>query len=229
MNKEIFKSISNIIKEVKAVPKSKKSKQGFYYRSVDDILNMINPLFVKNEIILTPKYQIISNEALQTKEGKRQMRTVVLGTFIFYSIKDGSSIEIQSIGEAFDLSDKSFNKAQSYCLKNALIQGFLIPTEKKQELSPTVKDPIPTVENKDIEKPMRKKKPVKLEQEKLIPNTDLKPITAKQISLINNLAGSQEHKEKILLFYKVKDIKELSEEEAEQIIIALEQFKKKTA
>lgn len=206
-NKEIFTTISNVTSEIKAVPKNRNHKQGYKFRSVDDIFNAVNPLLSKYKLIIIPNYTIISNEVLESQEGKRQIRTVVQGNFKLYAL-DGSFLEVQIPGEGIDSLDKSMNKAMSNALKYCYIQVFSISTEEEE---------IPDEDNlnrQEVEKKPSQKT-----------NDDL--ITEKQVKYIKNLIGYSELKEKkILESFKVSTLNELPKKKAFEIIKSLEEAKK---
>lgn len=205
-NKQIFNIITEIIGEVKAVAKTHKNQnQNYFFRSTDDILNVVNPLFAKHKLIFVAKYSLISSEVLESNTGKRQIRSLVQGNFTFYA-QDGSFVEFQTIGEAIDLADKSFSKAMSNSFKYCLINAFLIPTEKE--------------EASDVEHIE------KLEEIKFIENENF--ATEKQVKYIYTLLNNNEIRaNKIKEFYKVKSMNEISKKQAFEIIKSLEEFNKK--
>lgn len=129
MGEKIYQSIIAVMEDVGAIGKEKKSQQGFMYRGIDDVMNALNPAFIKNKIFTVP----------QVLEQHREERTTAKGGLLIYSIckvkytfyaEDGSSVEVVTIGEGMDSGDKATNKAMAIALKYACFQLFCIPTEE---------------------------------------------------------------------------------------------------
>lgn len=151
MGEKIYQSIIAVMEDVGAIGKEKKSQQGFMYRGIDDVMNALNPAFIKNKIFTVP----------QVLEQHREERTTAKGGLLIYSIckvkytfyaEDGSSVEVVTIGEGMDSGDKATNKAMAIALKYACFQLFCIPTEEmtdpdaeSHELANKTQDSKPTV------------------------------------------------------------------------------------
>lgn len=132
MGEKIYQSIIAVMEDVGAIGKEKKSQQGFMYRGIDDVMNALNPAFIKNKIFTVP----------QVLEQHREERTTAKGGLLIYSIckvkytfyaEDGSSVEVVTIGEGMDSGDKATNKAMAIALKYACFQLFCIPTEEMSD------------------------------------------------------------------------------------------------
>lgn len=129
----IYQAITSCMEQIGAVGKNDVNKsQGFKYRSIDAIMNAINPVLAKNHIFIVP----------EVLEQSREERTTVKGTVLIYSVcrikytfyaEDGSSITAVTIGEGMDSGDKATNKAMAIAFKYACFQVFCIPTEEMQD------------------------------------------------------------------------------------------------
>ena len=127
---KIYAAINNVMAEVGAVGKSKKnSHQGFMYRGVDDVMNALQPAFVKHKIFCVPEIVDQIREERQTQKGGNSTCAVCTIKYTFYA-EDGSSVSATVIGEANDTSDKATNKAMSVAFKYACFQVFCIATEE---------------------------------------------------------------------------------------------------
>lgn len=127
----IYKAIAGVISDIGYVAKDKVNKQqGFRYRSVDDVFNVLHPALAKNKVFIVP--QILDREQItigKTKNGTDMIKVVCRIKFTFYA-EDGSYVESIIIGEGLDTGDKATNKAMSIAYKYACFQVFCIPTEE---------------------------------------------------------------------------------------------------
>lgn len=127
---QIYQAINNIMQEVPAISKDKENKQqGFKYRSIEEIMNVLNPILAKNKVMLVPQLLETARTEKTTKNGSVMYFTICKIKYIFYA-EDGSYVEAITEGEGMDSGDKSTSKAQTMALKTALSQVFCIPTEE---------------------------------------------------------------------------------------------------
>ena len=131
MTSKIFEAINSIMQDVDGIGKNKKNQQqGYSFRGIDDMYNVLQPLFKKHHVFIATNILESKREERQTAKGGVLIYTIAKCQFKFYTT-DGSFIESVLEGEAMDSGDKSTNKAMSTALKYALMQMFLIPTEEK--------------------------------------------------------------------------------------------------
>lgn len=138
----IYEAISRCMEEIGAVGKDAVNKQqGFKYRSIDAVMNAINPALIKNHVFIVP----------EVLEQQRQERTTNKGSVLIYSIcrikytffaEDGSCIEAVTVGEGMDSGDKATNKAMAIAFKYACFQVFCIPTEEMKDPDEETQDPV---------------------------------------------------------------------------------------
>lgn len=107
----------------------KNQQQGYSFRGVDDIMNVLSSLLAEHQLCILPR--IISRECVErtTAKGGLLFYSVVMAEFDLVSAIDGSKHTIATVGEAMDSADKSSNKAMSAAYKYACLQAFCIPTE----------------------------------------------------------------------------------------------------
>lgn len=127
---KIFSTINSVMSELGAITKNKRNQQqGFSYRSVDDVMNALNPLMVKHKLFCVPKVLRNEREERQTSRGSNLLYSIVTMEYTLYA-EDGSSISAVVIGEGMDSGDKATNKAMAIAYKYAMFQIFSIPTEE---------------------------------------------------------------------------------------------------
>lgn len=127
---KIFSTINSVMSELGAITKNKRNQQqGFSYRGVDDVMNALNPLMVKNKLFCVPKVLRNEREERQTSRGSNLLYSIVTMEYTLYA-EDGSSVSAVVIGEGMDSGDKATNKAMAIAYKYAMFQIFSIPTEE---------------------------------------------------------------------------------------------------
>lgn len=127
----IFGSVAAVMRALAAEGIGKNSKnvqQGYQFRGIDDILNILATLFVKNNIIVRPRYGDRTLSEYTSKAGTRMASVTVAGVFQLVSTIDSSALEFGPFyGEGMDSGDKATNKAMAVCFKYFATQSFVIP------------------------------------------------------------------------------------------------------
>lgn len=127
----IFKAMHAVMSEVGVIGKDRKNpQQGYQFRGIDDVLAVLQPLFIKHGIVCLPKVLKTERELLDTKSGGKMASVRLLVEHTFFCAADGSSVYATTFGEAMDAGDKASNKAMSAALKYALTESFSIPTKE---------------------------------------------------------------------------------------------------
>lgn len=126
----IFKAMHAVMSEVGVIGKDRKNpQQGYQFRGIDDVLAVLQPLFIKHGVFCVPKVLKAEREVLPTKSGGSMASVRLLVEHTFFA-SDGSSVYATTYGEAMDAGDKASNKAMSAALKYALTESFAIPTKE---------------------------------------------------------------------------------------------------
>lgn len=140
--KNIFETINAVMEEIGAVGKnSRNEKQKYMYRGVDDVMNALNPAFIKHKLFMVPEVVNQKREERQTANEKNLIYSVLSVKYTFYA-EDGSSIYTIVPGEGMDSGDKASNKAMSSAFKYACFQVFCIATEEMND--PDAETPPPS-------------------------------------------------------------------------------------
>lgn len=130
MEGKIYQAIVSIMENVGAIGKDKKNEQQkFMYRGIDDVMNALNPAFIKYKVFMAPQVLDHHREDRISAQGKPLIYSVCTMKYTVYA-DDGSFVEAITIGEAMDSGDKSMNKAMAIAFKYACFQLFCIPTEE---------------------------------------------------------------------------------------------------
>lgn len=125
----IYAAICGVMEDIKAVGKDALNKaQGFKYRSIDAVMNALNPAMIKHKIFCAPKVIEQIREERTTGKGSTLIYSVCKIRYRFFTV-DGSYVDAVVIGEGMDSGDKATNKAMSVAFKYACFQTFCIPTE----------------------------------------------------------------------------------------------------
>jgi hypothetical protein len=141
----IFEFITGIMAEVDAIAKTKENKeQGFRFRGIDDVYNMIHPLMSRFGVFSVPEVLEERTEERKSKYGGNLIYRMLKMKYTFFA-QDGSSVSATVIGEGMDSGDKASNKAMAVAHKYALIQMFSIPTDEMGAIDPDGETPPPSV------------------------------------------------------------------------------------
>lgn len=128
----VYKSINAVQRALAAEGISKgrrNSQQGYNFRGIDDIYNVVSPLLASNGLCILPR--VLSRDCVerQSAKGGALFYVTVEAEFDFVCSEDGSKHTVKTYGEAMDSADKATNKAMSAAYKYAVMQAFAIPTE----------------------------------------------------------------------------------------------------
>lgn len=214
---KIYEAITKVMEDVGAVGKNKTNQiQKYKFRGIDDVMNALHPAMVKHHVFVAPEVLEERREERQGSKGGLLIYSVVKVKYSFYT-DDGSSIEAVVIGEAMDSGDKSMNKAMSAAFKYACFQTFCIPTEEmrdSEENSPEIGEKTDKQKDKELAESVN---PDLVPSGKGMDEERIKKVRAE-------LKRTGNKEETILGFYKVKDIKDLTEN---QYISVMNQLGKK--
>lgn len=153
MAEKIYSTITAVMEDIGAIGKEKKNiSQGFMYRGIDDVMNALNPAFIKNKLFAVPEIIEQQREERRTAKGGLLIYSICKVKYTFFA-EDGSSVTVVTIGEGMDSGDKATNKAMAIAFKYACFQLFCIPTEEMQD---------PDRESHEVAEPKIKKEEYKV-------------------------------------------------------------------
>jgi hypothetical protein len=202
----LFKKMLHIENEIQTVKKELTVKlPNGTYKAVGeiDVLNAVKPIEFKYGVKSLP----ISREVVELKETETKSGTVnqfirVKATYRFINVDNPSeTLDIESLGDGVDSGDKSSGKAQTYADKYALLKAYKIATgdDPDQDGSEEQK----TIKNGEIKE------------------TKEKLLTGEQLVQINTLV-TPERLSKLLAYYKVSKLEELTLKQASEAIKTLQ-------
>lgn len=124
----IFTLIPKIMKQVGAIGKERKNEQqGYKFRGIEDMYNAIHPALCDHGVFCAPKVTKSQSQDRISGTGKPSIRVELTVCHRFYA-SDGSFVDVETVGEGIDSSDKASNKAMSAAMKYAYIELLAIPT-----------------------------------------------------------------------------------------------------
>lgn len=126
---KIFQLIPKVMEMVGPITKGGTAPSmmgGYKFRKIDDVLEQVQPAFIKYGIFITPAVLDVKREERTDRKGKLQIVTVLRMKYTFWA-SDGSHVDVISIGEGIDSSDKGSNKAMSAALKYAITHMLASP------------------------------------------------------------------------------------------------------
>ena len=139
---QIFPLMGEAMRRISAIGKDSVNKtQGFKYRGIDAVMNMLYPvmselgLFIVPEVLEQTREERTSTKSYWDDNEKKynEKKTTLLYSLlkVKYTMyaPDGSNVSAVVIGEGMDSGDKASNKALAVALKYACFQMFMIPTE----------------------------------------------------------------------------------------------------
>ncbi|MGA2585225.1 MAG: ERF family protein [Tepidisphaeraceae bacterium] len=140
---EIYRLISQVMREVGSIPKSRKTNDGprYDFRGIDDLYNAFQPALASAGVFVTPLLLAQNRVERESKTGTVLTYTTVTVECRFYA-PDGSSVACVTLGEAMDSSDKSSSKAMTAAMKAALIQVFCLATDGDNDPQNRTHEPV---------------------------------------------------------------------------------------
>lgn len=130
-NLAILKAINEIQRSVSAIGIRKGRKntdQGFMYRGIDDVYNIVGPVLAGNGVFILPHDIARMDQDWVTKNGGKGTHCTVTGSFRWQHIS-GEYLDVQCCGEGRDMQDKAYQKALSTAYKNQLFMVLCIPLD----------------------------------------------------------------------------------------------------
>lgn len=141
----ILRAIRAVMAEVRGFPKTGEMLQGYgrnarvqyTFQKWDDMAAALGASFRTNSIATQVKIANVDRYRFEktNRDGNPVMwtQTAVVAMFEFVSLVDGSTLPVESAGEALDNSDKGTNKALTAAYKNACKIAFTLGTEDDQD------------------------------------------------------------------------------------------------
>ena len=112
---------------VKAVGKIAAQGLNYKFRQITDIVDSSRAALLEEGIGIRPEYIVLAESERSRPNGGVQTVIRLQGRFTFFNAY-GDTMQVVTIGEGVDTSDKATNKAMTAALKYALIQTLQIPT-----------------------------------------------------------------------------------------------------
>lgn len=126
----VYQALRYVMQAVGAVGKGDfNEQQRFKFRGVETVVNALSPHMIEAGLTALPEVINRSYDQVRIgREGTLMGHAVVDVRYTFTSLVDGSTVAVVVVGEAMDVGDKAFSKAQSVAWRVALIQAFALAT-----------------------------------------------------------------------------------------------------
>ena len=188
----------------------------YKYATAADVLEKANESMVQNNVASIVRPELIEFRDVQNARGATEHLATVRTTVTLIDNDSGETIELIGMGSGQDSSDKAVMKAQTAALKYAWMMSLNISTGDDPEADTPEK---PKADRPKAEQP-------KTEQTKPPPATPQMATEAqrKKIDELRTACGwsTDDIKAEIALTYKVKSSRELTLQQAKQMIDRLE-------
>jgi hypothetical protein len=162
----IYSLIPKVMADIGAVAKNRENQQQKYnFRGIEDLYNAVHPALHAHGVFCVP---VIVRHNFTTFEksgfeGKTTLwRHVTIKVRHQFFAPDGSHVDVVTMGEGLDNSDKATNKAMSAAMKYALIELFSVPTadiDDADRTTPEVSKPARTTKPIPVSSPVTKTAP----------------------------------------------------------------------
>lgn len=188
----IYGAMVEVMGKIEAVAKDRKNEgQGFKFRGIDEVYNMIHKALTDAKIFTVPKV-VSREEKIYDRPNKSPMIRVVQGLTFRFTTVDGSFVEVGPIyGESMDSGDKATNKTNSAAHKYALLMAFCIPTKESEDADADSPELPPSSKSKPAgPKPAPKESPVKPKDDSTVAkeeNEKVPLITRHQYDLLQSV------------------------------------------
>lgn len=211
----IHKALIEVMKDVGAVRKAEfNSHQKFPFRGIDAVINAVSPAFRQHGVFCTPTVLESIYESVQVGQNRTTMgHARITVQYTFYA-HDGSSVSATVSAESMDSGDKATAKAFSVAYRTALLQTLCLPTDEQDPDAQTYERSAP-----QERAPQQRTAPS--QSNTAAPASGGKPITAPQITLVNNLLEQAQCDEQLIIDTFNKSIDQLSVQEAKGVIAKL--------
>ena len=127
----VDEAITAVMNDVTFLGKNQKnSHQGFNFRGIDDVMNMVGPAMRKHGLKayprLLPEFTVYGEKPTKSSKAK----TVDIVVEVVWRGPDGSELVSRVAAESFDSGDKATAKAMSVALRTAYLQTLCLPTDE---------------------------------------------------------------------------------------------------
>ena len=129
----IYQLIPKVMAEIGAVSKDRKNEQQKYsFRGIEDFYKAAHPALIAHGVFCVPE---VTEHAVETFTKTNDFGKSTTWRHVTIKVRHrfygpaGDYVDVVTMGEGLDNSDKATNKAMSGAMKYALIELFSVPTE----------------------------------------------------------------------------------------------------
>jgi hypothetical protein len=124
----VMADVQSIRKSETAKVQTPKSSYTYRFRGVDQVFNAAGPALRRHGVMVFQTHVEAIYARATTAAGGAMRECTVTVTYRIYGPK-GDHIEVQSVGEGLDTSDKATTKALTMAYRTLLVNGLTVPTD----------------------------------------------------------------------------------------------------
>jgi len=208
----VLEGVQNVISRLTKVGVSKQGKndsQGYSFRGIDQVLNVLSPILVESKLLIIPEVVECETKQYKTARGSTLFNTTITINYVIKSLVDDSFIVTKVVGMGSDSGDKSVSKAMSMAYKYFAFQTFCIPIDSQ------------SVDDSDKSDPEE----VEMEEDTNFNHGEMKATQADINRLIEICKKKNISKDALMKDFNIKDMKAIDKETVEEIINKLKEKK----
>lgn len=123
--------VLSVMNEVQGLAKKdRNAAQGFSFRGIDAVMNVVGPALRKAGGFIVPAVQSVRHETLTTAKGSLMNAAYVEVVYSVFGNDGSEPISGIIAAEAFDSGDKATAKAMSVAMRTFLLQLLCLPTDE---------------------------------------------------------------------------------------------------
>lgn len=124
----VMADVQSIRKSQTATVQTTKSSYKYQFRGIDQVFNAVGPALRRHGVMVLQR-NVDASYAKATSAGGGGMRECTVTVTYWIIGPNGDHLEVQSVGEGLDTSDKATTKALTMAYRNLLVNGLTVPTE----------------------------------------------------------------------------------------------------
>lgn len=128
----VMADVQSIRKDRTADVKTAKGSYKYQFRGIDQVFNAVGPALRRHGVMVL-QVKVDANYARASRDGGGGMRECTVTVTYQIIGPAGDRIEVQSVGEGLDTSDKATTKALTMAYRNLLINGLTVPTSDSRD------------------------------------------------------------------------------------------------
>lgn len=120
-----------VMRDIDVISKDdRNTQQGYRFRGVDATMNTVGPILRRHGLVCIPRQMTLLVDRDVTTQRNNTMRSVTVQVDWQFIGPEGDVLEVQTLGESADTSDKAIPKATSVAYRELWLKTLCVPTEE---------------------------------------------------------------------------------------------------